>query len=85
MAARVNAGRGFLPLSLARMNIWILAGFSAGAAVASWALYKRPEIPSREVISALALASAFLAAGPTLSWLFTGVLAAALGLLYYFL
>jgi hypothetical protein len=85
MAARVTAGgKGFFPLTLAGINLWILAGAAGGAALFTGLSGARPEAPLADALSYLALAAAFLAAGPSLSWLFTGVLGLCAALLYYF-
>jgi hypothetical protein len=85
LAARVSlVGEGFFPLSLARLQLWLLAGASAGAAACSLAWRLWPEASVQETLSYVALAGAFLAAAPTISWPFTGFLAIAAGLLYYF-
>jgi hypothetical protein len=86
LAGRVTAGgKGFFPLSLASMNVWILSGATAGIGAFLTLAATRPGESQARVTAYVALAAAFLAAGPSLSWLFTGVLATAIGLLYYFL
>ncbi|MDR1037374.1 MAG: hypothetical protein LBT40_12655 [Deltaproteobacteria bacterium] len=86
LSGRVTAGRkGFFPLSLASMNVWILSGATAGIGAFLTLAAVRPGESCEGASGYVALAAAFLAAGPSLSWLFTGVMAVALGLLYYFL
>ncbi|MDR1312225.1 MAG: hypothetical protein LBQ12_00660, partial [Deltaproteobacteria bacterium] len=85
LSGRVTAGgKGFFPLSLASMNVWILAGASAGTGAILALSSSRPGAYCSAASGYAALAAAFLAAGPSLSWLFTGALAAGCGILYYF-
>jgi hypothetical protein len=84
LSARVGvSSKGFLPLSLGSINFWLLLGFVLGL-IGALVLDLPRELLVR-VTAYLTLAAAFLAAAPQLSWIFTGVLALIVGILYYFI
>jgi hypothetical protein len=85
LATRIaGGGKGFFPLAISVLNLWILAGAAAGAGTALSLAHYLPGAPVEDALSYLALAAALLAAGPSVSWLLTGFLALCAGILYYF-
>ncbi|MDR2405572.1 MAG: hypothetical protein LBE27_04295 [Deltaproteobacteria bacterium] len=82
---RVGVSRhDFLPYSLGKMDIFLVSGFFLGGSL-SFLYTAKPifHLATTTILGILALASAALAAGPSLSWTVPLILTAGIGLLYY--
>jgi hypothetical protein len=84
LALRVAVSRqDFLAYSLGRANFWLAAGFFAGLILTAGFSGGLPPGRVEAVAGGLALFSAFLAAGPSLSWIVAAVLTAGVVFVYY--
>jgi hypothetical protein len=86
LALRVGVSRhDFLAYSIGKMNARLAAGFFLGLCLGALFLLKGPPGRLDAASGLLSLFSAFMAAGPTLSWPLTVILTAVAGLLLYIL